>query len=319
MGKRDQFIELAQSQVGYTESGDNHTKYAEYFDTPKADGGAWQWFNTKKQSSPWCAVWICWLFCQILGADKARTFLGCPSPKNNCAAGVPYLWKYLTALGWEVKKIEGREGDIIFFNKNTHVGMIEAVIDGKYHTIEGNKGDKVGRGVYSKNSTKVYGIMRPNWVFVDNVQSDPIPSPDPQSQSDSTPAPSPTPNPDPPALAGDYRMVKVNTSLRIRSGPGTQYEVLGKLANGVLIKVLKTQGSWVKIDRGWVSSGYLVTVIVKNYFVRVNSYLTVRSGPGTGYKAVDKLYNDNVVTVYNRQGTWGQIGVKRWVSMNYLE
>lgn len=44
MTKRDEFIKLSQSQVGYAETGSNITKYSKYFDTT-----AWQWFNTKKQ------------------------------------------------------------------------------------------------------------------------------------------------------------------------------------------------------------------------------------------------------------------------------
>lgn len=249
MGKREQFIELAQSQVGYAETGDNHTKYAEYFDKT-----VWQWFNTKKQSSPWCAVWICWLFCQILGADKARTFLGLPSPKNNCAASCSHLWNYLKKLGWQVAKDAGQPGDIIFFNTKkaecAHIGMIEA-LDGKYHSIEGNKGDKVARGVYSKNSSSVYGIMRPNWASVDDVQPDPTPSP----------APIPTPEP----TSTKYK-VKTNTGvpLRLRAAPNTKSAVLTTIPNGTVINVTKTQNGWAYTCyngyNGWCSMTYLKKV-----------------------------------------------------------
>ena len=124
------FLELAASQLGYTEESGNRTKYAKYFDTD-----AWQWFNTKKQGAEWCAIFICWLFCQLIGPDRARTFLGCPAPKDNCAAGVKYLWQYLTKRGWKVDKKSGQPGDIIFFNSNKHVGLIQKVEDGKYITI----------------------------------------------------------------------------------------------------------------------------------------------------------------------------------------
>ena len=251
MGKREQFIELAQSQVGYAETGDNHTKYAEYFDKT-----VWQWFNTKKQSSPWCSVWICWLFCQILGADKARTFLGLPSPKNNCAASCSHLWNYLKKLGWQVAKDAGQPGDIIFFNTKkaecAHVGTIEA-IDGKYHSIEGNKGDKVGRGVYSKSSSTVYGIMRPNWASVDDVQPDPTPAP--------TPAPAPAPEP----VSTKYK-VKTNTGvpLRLRAAPNTKSTVLTTIPNGTVINVTKTQNGWAYTCyngyNGWCSMTYLKKV-----------------------------------------------------------
>lgn len=170
------FLELAASQLGYVEDTGNKTKYAKYFDTE-----AWQWFNTKKQGAEWCAIFICWIFCQLIGSDRARSFLGCPSPKDNCAAGVKYLWQYLCKRGWKVDKTKGQPGDIIFLNSNKHVGLIQKVEDGKYITIEGNKSNKVAQGSYKVTSSTVYGICRPAWSEIDNV-SDPAPAPTQPSQ-----------------------------------------------------------------------------------------------------------------------------------------
>ena len=170
---RDKVINLAQRQVGYKEEYINCTKYSRYFDVE-----AWQWFNTKKNGNPakkvagtaWCAIFICWLFCQneIIGKTKARLFLGCPAPKDNCAAGVPFLWQYLKARKWQVDKKAGLPGDIIFFNsKCSHVGIIEKVDANKYYTIEGNKSNQVKRCSYSKTSSSIYGLMRPAWSEID--------------------------------------------------------------------------------------------------------------------------------------------------------
>ena len=153
---KEKILELAQSQLGYTEESGNKTKYARYFDTD-----AWQWFNTKKQGAEWCAIFICWLFCQVMGPDPARVFLGCPAPKNNCAAGVKYLNQYMTAKGYKVDKKSGAPGDVIFLNSNKHVGIIEKIEDGKYITIEGNKSNKVARGSYKIGASTVYAICRP--------------------------------------------------------------------------------------------------------------------------------------------------------------
>lgn len=160
---KEQILDLARSQIGYTEESGNKTKYAKYFDTE-----AWQWFNTKKQGAEWCAIFICWLFCQVMGPDPARTFLGCPSPKNNCAAGVKYLWGYMKDKGYKVDKTTGHPGDVIFLNSNKHVGIIEEVRDGKYITIEGNKSNKVARGSYGISSSKVYEICRPAYPAPSN-------------------------------------------------------------------------------------------------------------------------------------------------------
>lgn len=176
------FIELAASQLGYEEESGNKTKYAAYFDKD-----AWQWFNTKKQGAEWCAIFICWLFCQLIGPDRARTFLGCPQPKDNCAAGVKYLWQYLTKRGWKVDKKEGQPGDIIFLNSNKHVGLIQKVEGGKYITIEGNKSNKVASGSYKIGSSTVYGICRPAWSEIDNVAA-PAPSKPAQSSNGYTAA-----------------------------------------------------------------------------------------------------------------------------------
>ena len=149
-------LDLAKRQIGYKETGDNHTKYASYFDNT-----AWQWFNTKKQGSAWCAIFICWLYCQneIMGPSKAYTMLGCPKNKNdNCAAGVPYLWSYLKAKGYHVTS--PKAGDIIFLNGNKHVGIVEKVDANKVYTIEGNKSNAVKRSSYGLTSKSIYGYMR---------------------------------------------------------------------------------------------------------------------------------------------------------------
>lgn len=170
---KEKILELAQSQLGYTEESGNKTKYARYFDTD-----AWQWFNTKKQGAEWCAIFICWLFCQVMGPDPARSFLGCPAPKNNCAAGVKYLNQYMTAKGYKVDKKSGQPGDVIFLNSNKHVGIIEKIEDGKYITIEGNKSNKVARGSYKIGASTVYAVCRPAYPneAVAPVQSKPTSS-----------------------------------------------------------------------------------------------------------------------------------------------
>lgn len=49
-------------------------------------------------------------------------------------------------------------------------------------------------------------------------------------------------------------------SLRIRKGPGTNYEIVGQMNNGDTATYLGTEGSWYKIQRngvtGYVSSSY---------------------------------------------------------------
>ena len=62
-----------------------------------------------------------------------------------------------------------------------------------------------------------------------------------------------------------YR-VRVNTHLRLRSGPGTNFQILDAYANGVEVVRLETSGSWYRVavvkggKTGWMYSGYLTYV-----------------------------------------------------------
>lgn len=173
MSLRDKFIEISQSQVGYTEGNNNYTKYADYFDKE-----AWQYFNGKKQNVAWCSTYVHWLFCQLgVSSDKIRSFLGEPAPKDNCACGVSFFANYLKALGWKVGNNEGQSGDIITFKNNDHVGHIEKVDNGRYYTIEGNKNNKVSRCDYAIGDSAITCIFRPDWNKLESLagnQSAPV-------------------------------------------------------------------------------------------------------------------------------------------------
>lgn len=252
MDLKAKILNLASRQVGYKETGTNHTKYWSYFDDPK---GAWQWFNTKKQGTEWCAGFICWLFCQneTLGPKEAYSFLGMPKNKDdNCAAACPYFWQYLKAKGYQVDKKSGQAGDIIFFNsKCSHVGIIEKVDDKKYYTIEGNKSNQVKRCSYSRTSSSIYGIMRPNYSKYDKTESDPAPAPVP------TPKPAPT--------VQKYQ-VKTNSGapLALRVAPNTKAALICWMPNGSSVTVSGAQNGWsrttYKGKTGWSYSAYLKKV-----------------------------------------------------------
>lgn len=245
-------LNLAARQVGYKETGDNVTKYAHYFDHE-----AWQWFNTKKNGAEWCAIFVCWLFCQneILGPKKALKFLGCPAPKNNCAAGVPFLWDYLTARGWKVDKKKGAAGDIIFFNSKKHVGIIEKVVGGKYYTIEGNKSNMVKRCSYAVSSSSIYGICRPKWSEVE-PKTETVTTPEPLK--DTAPAPVVTPTIPKPAPVIKYK-VKTNSGapLALRTSPKRGAACLVWIPNGATVKVNGTiKGEKVGSLNSWARCVY---------------------------------------------------------------
>lgn len=55
-----------------------------------------------------------------------------------------------------------------------------------------------------------------------------------------------------------------------------------------------------------------------NRYVKVNTSLNVRSGPGTSYNVVGRKYNGDKVTVYKESSNWSNIGTNQWVSSDYL-
>ena len=61
-----------------------------------------------------------------------------------------------------------------------------------------------------------------------------------------------------------------------------------------------------------------VTTATYNRYVKVNTSLNVRSGPGTGYSIVGRRYNGDKVTVYKESSNWSKIGTNEWVSSDYL-
>lgn len=151
----DKLISFMISQLGYEETGKNITKYSKFFDTT-----AWQFFNTKKQGAEWCAIFIFYCVYQLIGADGTRKAFGLPEPKDNCAAGVKFLYRYMAANGMLIKKPQ--KGCIVFFSNLSHVGTCERV-DDKLHTIEGNKGNKVKRCTYTLGSSKIYAYAMPKY------------------------------------------------------------------------------------------------------------------------------------------------------------
>lgn len=169
---RQAVVELAQSQVGYTETGTNIVKYWTFFDKD-----VWQWYNTKKQGAEWCQGFLAWITCQIIGPDEALKFFGIPSVKDNCSAAVPYFWNYLVNKGYKIDKTAGKEGDFIFLNDKKHIGVIEYADGSTYHTIEGNHKNKVARETYSKTDSYVYGVCRMPWELYDSPEPQPTPTP----------------------------------------------------------------------------------------------------------------------------------------------
>ncbi len=67
-----------------------------------------------------------------------------------------------------------------------------------------------------------------------------------------------------------------------------------------------------------VNNSKPITTSTYTRYVKVNTSLNVRSGPGTNFKIVSSLRNNNQVTVYETIGNWARIGANQWCCSDYL-
>lgn len=148
----------------------------------------------------------------------------------------------------------------------------------------------------------------------------------------------PVTQPETPKVTGT---INVQEWLRIRSGPGTSYSVVGYLKPQQKVEILEqsTVGSqrWGKIAEGWISMDYVI--LDSNGSTGGNTgsdapaattwtgkviadELLIRSGPGTNHSIVSYLTYGTQVTVTEKQTggnlEWGKIS-NGWICLNYVQ
>lgn len=125
------------------------------------------------------------------------------------------------------------------------------------------------------------------------------------------------------------KYVTANSGLNVRSGPGTNYSIVGGLSKGTQVTVYEEQSNWSKIGTNrWVCSDYLSTTKPNsgntnnatsvNYKVKVTakSGLNIRTGPGTNYSIVGAYTYGTVVTISQEQSGWLKTN-KGWIKATY--
>ena len=131
------------------------------------------------------------------------------------------------------------------------------------------------------------------------------------------------------------------STLRIRSGPGTSYPVLGSLSVGTKVQITQQKVvngvAWGKIAAGWICLTYVSTTAVDPETEEpeeeedadvictvtvTNSYVNVRSGPGTQYSKVGSaVYNQKLkLTEVTKVGSdyWGKFS-GGWICLRYTD
>lgn len=179
-------IKIAEDNIGYHESGNNWTIFAQVLD----DCGYYA--PQTKQNVAWCATFC--NYCMLKAAipeDRdddskkydAQNYMYQPS-YNNYSASANLMANYFKNTGEFYDEPE--VGDMIFFKMPDgtigHVGIVED-IDGCITTIEGNAGDQVQRKWYDYGDYRIAGFGRPSY---DGYEPDPGPGPEPQPTSEVT-------------------------------------------------------------------------------------------------------------------------------------
>ena len=149
-------------------------------------------------------------------------------------------------------------------------------------------------------------------------------------------------------VAGAATVKYAKTEVNVRSGPGTNYTVLGYLEKGDAVTATGTVvGNWTQIqfskyELGYVSSAYLTSSNSSSssqacppsgakfkvcsdcgdiYYATTD--LNVRSGPGTKYSIVGALAKNQQVTRVGKSGNWYKLlttdGSTAYASASYLK
>lgn len=151
------------------------------------------------------------------------------------------------------------------------------------------------------------------------------PTPTPSPSPTVTPTPTPSPTPAPVAYVPKFTIPAVTTNLNVRSGPGTKYEILGKISAGCYALILEEgQDGWVKISTGSMKEGYISSKYlfspeeVKSMCDREKlvsatitaSVLNVRSGPGTYFDKIKQVKNGQNFSVLLEKSYEGWIAIQ---------
>lgn len=139
-----------------------------------------------------------------------------------------------------------------------------------------------------------------------------------------------------PTLAMAERLFVTDTNdgyLNLRTGPGTNFPILIRLYGGTEVDGIDQSGSWRRVvlpdgQVGWASGNFMSSSYRQQrpYDARVartnDGFLNLRTGPGTNYRIVQRLYAGQGVFDVGSQGNWMRVrlpdGTVGWASSRYF-
>ena len=128
------------------------------------------------------------------------------------------------------------------------------------------------------------------------------------------------------SYANDTRTI--TGRVNFRTGPGKEYDSMGKIERGKTVTYLGSNGGWRKVQYnskvGYVYKDYISegrSTSTNEKYVNTPYGLNVRKGPSTSYSVITTLSNGTKVNVITVSGDWSKItsgGVTGYVSNQYL-
>ena len=172
--------DYAESQVGYTEGPNNWNKYADELDGINYYEGC-----GRKQNLPWCCSFVNDVIlhaCTTNTDPKWTAYYVMYQRTPNLSAVVSYMADYFKDNDAYFTSTQDLErGDIVFFQNDDglcHVGICVDWDDNGFYTVEGNKGDQVGKFFYGFGEVGGYvaGFGRPRYdAWEPNEENTPEP------------------------------------------------------------------------------------------------------------------------------------------------
>ena len=231
---------IAQTQVGYLEGSlagttagsNNYTKYGKWY----AD-----YFNSSNFAyGAWCAMFVSWCAAEAGVPPEVFTY------HASCTTGVKWwkerdLFEYSQYYGGNYVP---KAGDVIYFGESktsmSHVGLVRYAEGGRVYTIEGNtsgQNGEVNEGggcfakSYSLGYSRIVGYATPNYEVGKRTTAEKL---------------------------GTYRITA--SSLNVRAGTDTTYEILGEYLRDDLVVVTELKDGWGKVTLpdgqvGWCAIG----------------------------------------------------------------
>lgn len=119
--------------------------------------------------------------------------------------------------------------------------------------------------------------------------------------------------------------------LNLRTGPGGNFAIIMAMDHGSAVNTLEISGNWARVEHesgavGWAHRKYMVQPAAgrTKYFVYTptDGFLNLRTGPGTQFAIVMRMYDGTWVEVLESQGSWVRVmhqsGAEGWASAKYL-